>query len=121
MGALHDAVLAATTREQRHALRADAFAAITDVVTFTGARFSVTVLARPTRDGEGVRINVRITRNANGNDVTPSDLNPILIVNPPYLVEDAAGDVYIGGVRHREAPAVVLRGIIRDLLAARLG
>lgn len=125
MGALYDALAAATTREERQAIKAEAFAAL-DARTrrFVGNRFTIEVLARPVRRLRAVRIYVRITRNANGRDVTPDDLNPIDIVNPPILVDDPAGDVVItdedGEHRYREDLEAILIGIVRDLLRQRV-
>ena len=132
MGQLHDALAAATTREERHAIKAQAYAALgVRTRRWVGNRFTVEVVGAPTRDGTSVRLWLRVTRNANGNDVTPEGLNPIVIVNPPYLVADESGDVSIQGTdpetgesvwrTYREDLEAHIIEIIRDLLRQKVG
>ena len=132
MGALHDALAAATTREERREILLDAYAALdARVRTVERGQFTITILARPIRRTRTVRFRVRIVRTSNGRDVTPDDLNPIDVANPPYLVLDPAGDVVrmepdpkTGEpvvVTYREDLEAVLRKIIVNLLRQRLG
>jgi len=99
MGALHEAVRAAGSENERKAIKAQAWASH--------------ALAVGMRDGwnfnyRGYRIDLDADLDAStgnvvftaslwkaGVDYTPQTLNPITIVNPPYLVEDPAGDVTI--------------------------
>jgi hypothetical protein len=99
MGALHDAVLAASTQAERKAIKAQAWASHALAVGMQGGwNFNY----------RGYRVDLDADLDAStgnvvftaslwkaGVDYTPQTLNPITIVNPPYLVEDAAGDVTI--------------------------
>ena len=132
MGNLHDALRAATTRAERHRIKTAAFARLDGRVrTVERGNFRIRILARPASLGDAFRIRVRIERISNSRDVTPDDLNPIVVVNPPYLVEDAAGDVTIKGTdpetgepvthTYREDLEANLLGIVRDILRERVG
>lgn len=95
MGALHDAVQAAGSESERKAIKAQAWVdeGLAEGFNFNyrGHKITLSVVM------EVVTGNVvfeALVDKANV-DVTPDWLNPITIVNPPYLVEDAAGDVSI--------------------------
>ena len=95
MGTLHDAVVAASTENERKALKAQAWAAegLAEGWNFNYRGHKVELTAAMDASSGDVLFTARIEKA--GVDVTPPDLNPIRIVNPPYLVEDAAGDVTI--------------------------
>jgi hypothetical protein len=72
---------------------------------------------------DALRIRVRVNRISNGNNVTPPGVNPIFVVNPPILIDDAAGDIVRtwidkDGVEHtrllKEDLRAALREVIRD-------
>ena len=79
--------------------------------------FRLTITHGPVVTGRTVTLSIRVTRISNGNDVTPANLNPITIVNPPILVPDPAGTIDLGEDRgmHRLAPLAALLDIIRGL------
>lgn len=56
-----------------------------------------------------VSFNLRVERD--GQDRTPSDLNPVTIVNPPLYVREADGSLTL-------SPARALRDTVLDLLKA---
>lgn len=66
--------------------------------------------------GDALQITVSVIEN--GKDVTPESLNPWIIVNPPMLVSDPAGDVEIVGDAgqkrmFREDPEAAIADIVR--------
>lgn len=77
---------------ERAALKARAVAEIPDLDghTFTKGQLSVTI-ASPRAVGTDVVLDLVVRRGAR--DVTPADLNPVTIRNPPVLVPDPAGAV----------------------------
>ena len=79
--------------------------------------FRATITDGPFLSDRTVTLSIRITRISNGNDVTPANLNPITIVNPPILVPDPAGTIDLGEDRgmHRLAPQAALLAILRGL------
>jgi hypothetical protein len=56
-------------------------------------RNALILTAETLPNDDAVRITVRVEQD--GKDVTPAGLNPWTIVNPPMLVQDAAGEVEI--------------------------
>ena len=68
---------------------------------------------------DALRIRVRINRISNGNNVTPPTLNPIIVINPPILVDDPAGDIVLTwtdpeGVDQTRTLREDLRECVRD-------
>lgn len=108
MATLRERLLAEPDRFQRRRLKAEAIAqAALTGRTWTRGRWAVTVVGAPqvrqwvAGDGTtryGVELSLRVERN--GVDVTPADLNPILVPDPPLLVEDPNGPI----VRTGELP-----------------
>jgi hypothetical protein len=125
-----DALALLATAEERHAYKAHAFAALTGQVgrsvtrTIKGVVWTLTLTSAPTFYLGAVTFSVRVARA--GVDVTPKDLNPIRVVNPPILVDDPAGDIVrtstdpTTGVvttrRLREDLPAALLAIVRDLV-----
>ena len=95
MGALHDAVQAAGTENERKAIKAQAWVdeGLTEGWNFNYRGHKVVLSAA--MDASTGNVVFEATIEKAGQDVTPDWLNPITIVNPPHLVEDAAGDVTI--------------------------
>ena len=95
MGALHDAVLAAGSENARKAIKAQAWVdeGLAEGWNFNYRGHKITLSVVMEMDTGDVTFEATLEQG--GQDVTPADLNPIRIVNPPYLVEDAAGDVTI--------------------------
>jgi len=96
MGAIHDAVQAAGTEQERKAIKAQAWVdqGLAEGWNFNYRGYKVTLTVAMEMDSGDVVFNATLSKA--GTDVTPADLNPIRIVNPPYMVEDAAGDITIG-------------------------
>lgn len=131
---LSQQIQAATPAERRR-IRAQSIA---DAVArggtrvITRGRWRLTITSDPSavqRKGSWcAELTVRVERD--GRDVTPADLNPVRIVNPPLLVPDPAGDVVVEErstdrrtgvetvetVRYREDPAAALLVVLRDLI-----
>lgn len=95
MGALHDAVQAASNENERKAIKAQAWAAqgLAEGWNFNYRGHKVVLTAQMDASTGNVVFEASLTKA--GQDVTPDWLNPITICNPPYLVEDAGGDVTI--------------------------
>jgi len=95
MGALHDAVKAATSEDERKAIKAQAWVdeGLAEGFNFNYRGYKVTLSVAMEMDTGDVVFNATLSQG--GTDYTPADLNPIRIVNPPYMVEDAAGDISI--------------------------
>jgi hypothetical protein len=125
-----DAISLLATAEERHAYKAHAFAALTGQVgrsvsrTIKGVVWTLTLTSAPTFADGVLTFSVRIQRAEV--DVTPKDLNPIRVVNPPILVDDPAGDIVrtwvnpVTGVvttrTLRENLPAALLAIVRDLV-----
>ena len=100
MGALHNAIMAASNESGRKAIKAQAWATnallagMQEGWNFNYRGYRIDLDA----DLDASTGNVVFTASLwkAGVDYTPASLNPITIVNPPYLVEDPAGDVTIG-------------------------
>lgn len=125
MGLVED-VAAAPSVIERSRVKAEALAALPALAgrSVTRGRFTVTILDAPRVVAHKLVFRVRIERD--GIDVTPPDLNPIEVTNPPVLVEDPAGsivrtwnDPQTGIPRSRrlrlDPPAAMLQ-IVRDLV-----
>jgi hypothetical protein len=88
-----DALASATSHAERHAIKAAAFVALpkADRKVKVG-RYTVALVDHPVIGPSGLlQFNVKITKG--GKDVTPLDMNPVRVWNPPTLVDDPAGDV----------------------------
>ena len=96
MSALHDAVKAATSEDERKAIKAQAWVdeGLAEGWNFNYRGYKVTLAVSMEMDTGDVVFGATLSKG--GVDYTPLDLNPIRIVNPPYMVEDAAGDITIG-------------------------
>ena len=122
---LRDDLLAQPDPKERHRIKAEAFAALPDRSrAVTRGRFRATLTSRPAVDARGaLAFTLRIERD--GVDVTPPDLNPVRVVNPPILVPDAAGPIVLdlhdregrvtGSLRYREDLEAALLSIVREL------
>ena len=80
----------------RRRIKAQAMAAMADMIgaTIDRGAFRVTLTSLDYLAADDVlRIRVRVNRISNGNNVTPPLLNPILVIEPPILVDDPAGDI----------------------------
>ena len=80
----------------RRRIKAQALAAMADMIgaSIDRGAFRVTLTALDYLAADDVlRIRVRVNRISNGNNVTPALLNPILVIEPPILVDDPAGDI----------------------------
>jgi hypothetical protein len=125
-----DSISAVTDARERHRVKARAFAALSGQMgrsvsrTIKGVAWKVTLTTAPKFTDDLLEFSVRIQRA--GVNVTPPDLNPIRVHNPPILVDDPAGDIVRtwtdeeGVVRTRrlreDLPAALL-AIVRDLVA----
>ena len=96
MGAIHDAVQAASSESERKAIKAQAWVdeGLAEGWNFNYRGYKVTLTVAMAMDTGDVTFHATLSKA--GVDLTPPDLNPIRIVNPPYMVEDAAGDITIG-------------------------
>lgn len=95
MGALHDAVKAAGTENERAAIKAQAWADENVPAgynfNYRGYKVELTVQM----DATSGNVVFEASLEQGGTDYTPADLNPITIVNPGYMVPDAGGDIEI--------------------------
>lgn len=133
MGDLYDLLQGTADPAERRRIKAAALALLDDLVGTSIDRgdFRVTLTAlRLVQAGdvpagfpanEAILFRLRVNRISNGNNVTPADLNPIVVVNPPILVPDPSGEVTFNGEAFREDLREVLRSVIRDLARQRLG
>lgn len=128
MGALHDRLRDEPDPEARERLKLQAWNARLDQFegqSVTRGRFTLTLVdARigPAPSGAPiVTLVVKVVNDNTGKDVTPDDLNPILIRNPPHLVPDPNGEVELeDGTRAREDIVQSTLETLRDLLRTRL-
>jgi hypothetical protein len=96
------------------------------VVSLGGTREARIVACETLLNDAAVKMTVHVFQN--DVDVTPEGLNPWIVVNPPMLVDDPAGDVVLRSrdpidgsetVRTlREDPVAVLEGIVARKLSA---
>jgi hypothetical protein len=93
MGALHDAVMAAGSESERKRIKAQAWVDqdLSEGWNFNYRGYKVELTAAMDLVNGNVVFQAALSKA--GVDVTPADLNPITIVNPPYLVQDPGGDV----------------------------
>lgn len=108
-----EAAARAATIKERQRIRAQAFMGRSMVGrSVVRGKITATITDGPHLHGDGnaIRVTVKLTRA--GKDVTPQDLNPVVIVNPPLLVPDGPPSAR----RYREDPEAVLLGVIADLL-----
>ena len=123
MGALHDA-LEGKTRAERRAITNGAFAGLSAATRQYSVRgYTIDVIGKLREsDKSTLRLWVRITRDSDDKDFTPEDINPIDVVNPPYLRPDEAGDITIGDKTYSEDLEWNVRQIIKGVLQnARVG
>jgi hypothetical protein len=118
--------LAGMTAAERAAYKAAAMGVLADMIGATVDRgaFRITITDLDYFAGpDALRIRIRVNRIANGNNVTPPGVNPIIVINPPILVDDVAGDIVRTwtdrqGVAHtrtlREDLRAAMREVIRD-------
>lgn len=132
MGARFDAIAAlavAATNQTQAAKDISRYKTEQAVAAFTASPVEIPIKGTQTAtiksvealpNNDGVRLTVAVFDA--GKDVTPPDLNPWIVLNPPMLVEDAAGDVQIAAMDRdgkavtrtfREDPAAVLVDIVR--------
>lgn len=65
---------------------------------------------------------VSVVNTNTGNVVTPPDLNPIIVVNPGFIVDDPDGEIDLDGGRHaRESLVDAFLGTLTDVLRSRVG
>lgn len=116
----------------RSRLKAQALSALSDMVGASVDRgaFRITITALDffaARDA--LRIRIRVNRISNGANVTPPGVNPIIVINPPILVDDPAGDIVRAwtdrqGVTQtrtlREDLRAALREVVRDAVRSAL-
>lgn len=94
-----DALANVTGPVARNTAKVAAFVALPNVVnTVTVGIYTVTLVARPVKAPNGcLQFNVKITKPGAGIgktvDVTPKDMNPVRVWNPPILVDDPVGDI----------------------------
>lgn len=131
MGALHDRLKAEPDPAKRLQIKAEAINERAFQLvgrTMTRGRFTMTLTSisvAPSAAGPVVTLTVRIVNDNTGNDVTPSDLNPIVLVNPPILVPDPNGEIELGDEQNprpaREDVIESLLSALRDVLRSRVG
>jgi hypothetical protein len=129
MGALQDRLQAEPDQAKREQIKLEAINDRLDQFvgrTVTRRNFTMTltdVQVAPAPSGVPIlTLVVKVVNNNNGNDVTPPDLNPILIRNPNILVADPSGEVNLGdGDRAREDIVEATLDTLRDLLRSRVG
>jgi hypothetical protein len=128
---ISDAMVGMTPRE-RQTYKAQAMGVLTDMIGASVDRgaFRITITDLdyfPAHDA--LRLRIRVNRISNGNNVTPADVNPIYVVNPPILVDDPAGDIVRTwtddeGVEHtrtlKEDLRAALREVVRDAVKGAL-
>ena len=111
---------------QRRRIKAEAYSVLTDMIGDSVDRgaFRITITDLVFFWAvDALLIRIRVNRISNGNNVTPAGVNPIIVVNPPILIDDPAGDIVRTwtdqqGVEHtrtlREDLRAALREIVRD-------
>lgn len=81
--------------------------------TFNAGKHTIEVLDDLAYDRSGsnlvIRFSLRVTLTASGIDVTPPDLNPITVVNPPMATRDATGTATVN-------PLAAFRDVVLDIL-----
>lgn len=112
----------------RARIKAQAMGILTDMIGQSVDRgaFRITITDLdfyPARDA--LRIRIRVNRISNGNNVTPAGVNPIIVINPPILVDDPQGTIVQTwtdpqGVEHtrtlKEDLRAALREVVRDAI-----
>jgi hypothetical protein len=94
---IYDTLQGLGTPAERAAVKAQALASLANLVgksvsrTVNGHVWKVTLMTAPTYSGGTLTFDLSLKRD--GVDVTPPDLNPVSIHNPPVLVSDANGDI----------------------------
>ena len=123
---LHDALTGQADAAERHRIKAQALAALAnmDGQSVTRGTWTVTMMGAPSYSGGLLTFALKIEHD--GVDVTPPDLNPVRIYNPPILVDDPAGTIVQRGNdretglpyvrRLREAPMAAFLAIIGDMV-----
>lgn len=98
---IYDLLQAEPIPSLRRRIKAQALAAMQDLIGASIDRgdFRVTLTVIDYHAAyDALRIRVRINRISNGNNVTPDDLNPIIVINPPILVDDPVGDIVLNWI-----------------------
>lgn len=121
MGAIHDALATATTEGERKAIKAQAWVdqGLAQGWNFNYRGYKVTLTAAMAMDSGDVVFHATLSKS--GTDYTPPDLNPIRMVNPPFMVEDPGGEIAItftdvdGNPQVRYATENVLARIVSEL------
>lgn len=136
MGALADQLANVRDPKERHRIKAEAMAALSDMRGRSVKRgaFTITLSDGPrltmVNGNPLLEFGLTITRTTTGKDVTPKDLNPIRVWNPPILVDDPAGEVVRtftdeNGVvqtrRLREDLRAAMLEVVKDLARQKLG
>ena len=134
MGVLADQLATITDPRDRARVKAQAMAVLSDMVGKSVARgaFTITLASLSLHPRQDLLVfTLKVTRTSNGKDVTPADLNPIRVYNPPILVDDPAGDIVqtstdpvtqeVTTRRLREDLRACLLDIVRGIAQARLG
>lgn len=136
MGALADQLANVRDPKERHRIKAEAMAALSDMRGRSVKRgaFTITLSDGPrltmVNGNPLLEFELTITRTTTGKDVTPKDLNPIRVWNPPILVDDPAGEVVRtftdeNGVvqtrRLREDLRAAMLEVVKDLARQKLG
>jgi len=124
--------MAGMTAAERRTYKAQAMGVLTDMIGQSVDRgaFRITIIDLDYFAAhDALRIRIRVNRISNGNNVTPADVNPIFIVNPPILVDDPVGDITqtwtdSDGVVHtrtlKEDLRAALIEVVRDAVKAAL-
>jgi hypothetical protein len=117
MGALHDAVTAATSENERKRIKAQAWVDqdLSEGWNFNYRGYKVELTAALDLVNDNVVFQAKLSQG--GTDYTPPDLNPITIVNPPYLVEDPGGDIVLTWT---DADGVEQQTLCKEDVAARI-
>lgn len=103
---------------ERSRIKAAAFAQLGSLVgqSILRGNFRLTLTDGPKIVNHMLVFSIRINRIDNGNNVTPQNLNPVMVVNPPILVADPSGPIDLGtkGKFRLDIQAALFQ-IIRDL------
>ena len=131
MPTLRERLAAESDPKVREQIKIDALNERVDVLvgrTMSRGRFTLTLTdlsATSTPGGPVLVATVKIVNTNTGQDVTPDDLNPIMISNLPIFVPDPTGEINLGDEEHpnrvREDIVESLLTTLRDLFRSRVG
>jgi hypothetical protein len=102
-----DEVARYKARESRDAL----FSHLPIVIPLSSTREAHIVSAEMSSDDNALQMVVRVFDGRR--DVSPNNLNPWFVINPPMLMEDASGDITIRGQQFREDPVAVIVDLVK--------